>query len=368
MKLQHLLSGIFITLLLGTPLAQGAAQEEAKPLVVVAPAMKLKESAPKRYVGTVQAIKHVDIMPRVTGELLKIKFTEGSIVQKGALLYELEDTTYRARVEALQAQKEQLEAALKYASIQFNRNDRLLKSNAVAKNSYDLAQFEYSTAKARIKQLAAELMDAQNSLSYTKIYAPITGRIGKSIFAAGNLISPSAGKLTDIEMIAPIYVSFNISERILRRDFDGINEIGSKAIVKLQLADGSIYNESARVTLINNKINPGTNTITLWATFKNDKHKLIPGSFVTVLLAPEIKQPFITIVPSALIAGQNGYYVYVLDKSNKVIRRDVKTGNICNGQQIILEGLDGSELVIVDGTHKVKPGMHATPVMAHTAH
>ena len=357
----------FAAVLLWSAGAAAADGRAGSPPTVVADSVKtVSEAAPKRYVGSVEPVKHVDIMPRVTGTLLRINFTEGSMVREGDLLYELEDTTYRAAADGLRAQQEQLRASLKYADSEFRRNSTLLRSNAVAVSTYDKAQMEIDSVKANLKQLAASLLDAENTLSYTKIYAPITGRIGKSVFTEGNLITPQGGKLTDIEMIAPIHVRFSLSERIFRRDFGGLDGIRDRAAVRIQLADGTTYGETAKISLIDNKVNATTNTITVWAVFENKDRQLIPGSFVTVLASAKAEKQFLAVLPSALIAEEDGYCVYTLDRENRVVRKPVKTGSVANGLQIILEGLDGSERVIVDGTHKARPGSPVTPVAPET--
>jgi len=349
----------------GTSLLMLQAAEYAAPppTVPVMPVRKVAEAAPKRYAGAVEAIEHVDIMPRVTGTLLKTCFQEGGMVKKGDLLYELEDTTYRAAVEALRAQKEQLEAALKFADSEFKRNHRLVASKAVAVSVYDKAVLDINQARARIKEIAASLLNAENNLSYTKIYAPLSGRIGTSVFPEGNLITPAGGKMTDIVMTSPIYVRFSISERVFRKDFGGMAGIRKRAAVRVRLADNTLHNETARITLIDNKVNSSTNTITVWATFPNRNLQLIPGSFVTVLLSARQEKNHVAVIPSALVAEPSGnYFVYVLDRENKAVRRAVKTGSVADGYQIVLAGLDGSERVIADGTHKVRPGMKVNPV------
>ncbi len=363
MRLQLLIPGATAAVLcLALPLCQAAEPGGPAPTVVADQVSLVREAAPKRYVGAIEAIHHVDIMPRITGTLQKIHFIEGAMVQTGDLLYELEDTTYQAAVDGLRAQKEQLEASLRYADAEFKRNSTLLKSNAVAVSSHDKAILDIESAKAGIKQISASLADAENTLSYTKIHAPVSGRIGKSNFTEGNLITPQGGRLTDIESIAPIYVRFSISERVFRRDFGGMEKIRERAVVQIQTADGALYPEHAKITLIDNKINLSTNTITLWASFDNRDHQLLPGGFVTVLVSSQTEKHSPAVVPSALIAGEDGYSVYVLDEQNRASLRPVKTGEIADGRQIILDGLNGSERVIIEGTHKVKPGMTVVPV------
>ncbi len=342
--------------------AVAAAPQGQPPKVVAGRPVTMTETEPKRYVGAVETVRKVDLMPRVTGNLLKVHFVEGAMVKEGDLLYEIEDTTYRASVESLKAQRLEIEAALRFAELEHNRSKTLLKSNAVAMAAYDKSVLEIDSARAKLKQISALLTDAENNLSYTRIFAPLTGKIGKNVFSEGNLVTPQGGKLNDIEMIAPIYVRFSLSERVFRRDFGGPDGIREKAVVKIQLPDDTVYPETARVTLIDNKINASTNTLAVWATFENRDGKLLPGGFATVRLSVKPENPLIAIPPSALIAEEGGYAVYLLDAENRVLHRKIRTGDLSGEQQIILEGLDGSELVVIDGTNKVKPGMTVVPV------
>ena len=364
MSLRSVISGMVAVLVSGTGFVYAQGRNAPPPTVVTDRVKMVSESAPRRYVGVVEPIRHVDIMPRITGNLLKLHFKEGEMVKKGELLYELEDTAYRAAVDGLEAQKELMEAALRYADAEFKRSSSLLKSRAVAVSAHDKALLDIDSAKANIKQISASLTDARNTLSYTRIHAPISGRIGKSAFTEGNLITPQGGKLTDIEMIAPIYVRFSLSERIFRRDFGGMDGIRKKAWIRIQLADGAVYPEKARITLIDNKVNSSTNTITLWGTFENRDGQLIPGSFVTVLVSAAEEKSYPAVLPSALIMSDSGCKVYVLDTDNKVHAKTVTPGTLSGGLQIIRNGLDGTERVLVDGTHKVQPGMTVTPIPA----
>ncbi len=334
---------------------------ENAPQVVVDLVASVTETTPKRYVGAVESINRVAVMPRITGELRKINFTEGSMVNAGDLLYEIEDTTYLAAVNSLKAQRENLSAALRYADTEFKRNEALLERNAVSVSTFDKALLEIDSAKAQIKQIDALLTDAENNLSYTQIHAPITGRIGKSTFTCGNLIAPAAGALTDIEMIAPIYVRFSLSERAFRK-LGGLTDICNRAIVRIQLADDSIYAEEASISLIDNKVNATTNTITVWATFANKDLALLPGGFVTVLLSERYDDARPAVTPSALVTEKDGYCVYVVNSANQVERRVVTLGELAADKQIILSGLNSGETVIVDGTHKATPGGKVTPV------
>ncbi len=353
-----------VSALLTSILSLSAQEPTAPPTVIVESVVKVSESNPKRYVGTVEAIRQTDIMPRVSGNLLKIHFQEGEIIQAGTLLYELEDTAFRAAVDGLKAQREAALAAIVYSEKEYKRNKTLWSSKAVSESSYERTTFDIQSARAKVKQLEAALVDAENTLSYTRIHAPITGRIGKSVYTEGNLITPSGGKLADISMIAPIYVRFSISEKVFRKEFGGLAEIKNKAIVRIRLADGTVYHETASIALIDNKINVSSNTITLWAVFPNKDHQLIPGSFVNVMLSAKNDKKWNAVSPSALIYGHDGISVYTVDAENKVVPRKIRVGALFDGKQIILEGLNGAERIITEGSNKVRPGMAVTPLTA----
>ncbi|MBR2356435.1 MAG: efflux RND transporter periplasmic adaptor subunit [Lentisphaeria bacterium] len=358
-------AGLILTQTIET---SSASESYSRPLatVVVEAAAPASARAVRRYVGAVEAINSVRIMPRITGELKKVNFTEGSLVKAGQLLYELEDTTYQAAVQALEAQLEAQKATLEFATKEYARKYKLLKSNVVSTAAHEQALMEINVAKANIKRLEASLLDARNTLSYTRITAPISGRISKSIATVGNLITPQSGAMTDIQQLAPIYVKFSISEKTLRRDFGGAEKVPAIARVRAMLADNTIASETARVTLVDNKINTQSNTITMYATFPNKKFDLLPGSYVTVLLTAEntnVAQP--SVLPSAVVMENDQCFIWVLDKkSNIPTKRKVKIGETVAGRTIVLEGIKNGELIVVDGTHKIRPNAPVTPIDA----
>lgn len=357
-----IISGVFNTGIL-------SANEQPKmpaPTVVVEKAVPASAKAFRRYVGMVEAINSVQIMPRINGELRKIHFTEGSLVEAGQLLYEIEDTTYQAAVLGLEAQLEAQKATLAYAASEHVRKSKLLKSNAVSASVHDLAVMEINVAKANIKRLEAALIDAKNTLSYTRITSPVSGRIGKSAVSVGNLLAPQMGALTDVQQLAPIYVKFSISEKALRRDFGGIENIKKNAKVRVVLADGKVLTETAQVTLVDNKINQKSNTVTMWATFPNKNLELLPGSFVTVqLFAADTADGQTTVLPSALVMENGKCFVWILNTQNNIpVRKEVKIGETVAGRLIIIDGVKNGETVVVDGTHKIRANAPVIPVDA----
>ena len=335
----------------------------ATPAVTAARAENSRINSARSYAGIIEAFEKVDIMPRVTGELQKIHFTEGGAVKKGDLLFELEDTTYRAAVEALEARKEQLISQVDFMGKEFKRYQELITNKAVAVSTYDRALFELNSAKAQLKEVEASLVNARNNLSYTRIYAPISGVIGKSTFTVGNLITPGGKKLADIEMISPVSVRFSISETILLREFGGRNNIMNNALVTIRLADGKTYPIQAALYMADNQINPSTNTITLRAKFDNPDSLLVPGGYVTVSLSNRNNPPAVTVLPSAVIIDDNKTGVFVIDEQNKAFFRQVTAGKISGDRQIITSGVKAGELVVVEGMHKLTDGMTVRPVI-----
>ena len=357
-----IISGVFNTGIL-------SANEQPKmpaPTVVVEKAVPASAKAFHRYVGMVEAINSVQVMPRINGELRKIHFTEGSLVEAGQLLYEIEDTTYQTAVLGLEAQLEAQKATLAYATSEHIRKSKLLKSNAVSASSHEFSVMEINVAKANIKRLEAALSDAKNTLSYTRIISPISGRIGKSAVSVGNLLAPQMGTLTDVQQLAPIYVKFSISEKALRRDFGGIENIKKNARVRAVLADGKVSEETAPIALVDNKINQKSNTITMWATFQNRSLELLPGSFVTVqLFAADTADGQTTVLPSALVMENGKCFVWILNTQNNIpVRKEVKIGETVAGRLIILDGVKNGETVVVDGTHKIRANAPVIPVDA----
>ena len=366
MRRIFVLTGTIIAGILNPDILSADAPAIPAPTVVVEKAAPASAKTFRRYVGMVEAINSVQIMPRISGELRKIHFTEGSLVKAGQLLYEIEDTTYKAAVQGLEAQLEAQKATLTYATSEHTRKSKLLRSNAVSASVHELAVMEINVARANIKRLEAALIDAKNTLSYTRITAPVSGRIGKSAVSVGNLLTPQMGALTDVRQLAPIYVKFSISEKAMRRDFGGVENIRKNARVRVILADGKVSEETALVTLVDNKINQKSNTVTMWATFPNKNLELLPGSFVTVkLFAADTPNGQTTVLPSAVVMENGKCFVWVLNTKNNIpVRKEVKIGETAAGRIIILDGVKNGETVVVDGTHKIRLNAPVVPVDA----
>lgn len=315
----------------------------------------------KRYTGHVTTSSSVNLVARVSGELLRLGFNEGGLVEKGQLLYELDDTTYEADVRNLEARIAQAEAKLVYAEISHGRASELFGKSAGTKDSMDSAESEYKAARAALLSAQAELITAKDNLRNTRIIAPISGKIGVTNYTEGNYLTPNSGVIANIVQMDPLRISFSMSNRDYLAMFGTEQNLKDKALLRLRLADDSEYDMEGKVEFINNQANQKTDAIQVFASFENPDGKLIPGSTITVLLSRANGGRVPAVVPSAVMHDSKTAYVYVVDDQNKIDRRDVTLGYGTAHLQSVKSGLRPGEMVVVDGMHKTMPGAVIEP-------
>lgn len=330
-------------------------------LVIVEQVKMIKQQTAKEYIGNIEALEEVDIQPRISGFITGIKFKEGSLVKKGDLLVTIEDTTYKAKAIAAKATLDQAKADLDFAESNFKRKKILADKNAVAKATLEDAERLVKFHRAKCAQEKASLMDAENELSYTRISAPITGRIGHVKQTRGNYVSLSSPPLAKIVSVDPIHVKFSISEREYQNLFKTYKAQNDDLEITIKLSNGDIYPEKGKVEFVDNIVDNETGTISVWLLFKNPKMTLIPGGYVCAVVAENKKEPLPAIKVSGVMTDNKGNYVYVLGEKNVPTRRDIDLGELVGSYYTIKKGLKAGEMVIVDGTHKVIPGMPVKP-------
>ena len=330
------------------------------PLVTVATVVEQDVNPPTEYVGHVEAILSVDLRARVEGFLEQVNFKEGSDIHAGDLLYVIEQAPYQARVEAEKASLDQAEAVLTKAR-QYLHRAQTVRSGGVSATDLDNAVAEELRAKAQLEQARANLQIAQINLSYTSIKAPIGGRIGRTAFTKGNLVGPDSGALARIVQLDPIRVVYSISENdvpainLALKDADkGKNH--PTLMPRIKLADGQIFKIEGHVDFVDNTVNVSTGTIAVRALFKNPKATLIPGQYVTVLVARSEPKLMQVVPQAAFLEDHDGRYVLLVDDQNRVAVRRVKTGPVIGANWAVESGLAVNERVIVEGIQKVRPG------------
>ena len=330
------------------------------PAVRVEKAKELSHTESKTYVGTVSASETVDIVARINGVMWKSAFKEGSIVKKGDLLFLIEDTIYKENVNAAKATLKQTQAELAYALKEKNRYEKLYKTNATAQTTYENAVRTYLVNEGKAEEAQANLILAENNFSYTKIYSPLSGRIGRNVYSEGNYITPEKGTLATIVQFDPIKIKFSMSEA----DFFRHSKNGtiSTAGVEIVRADGKNYQGKIKVDFVDNQIDTKTGTLMIQLEGENPDMELIPGGYVMVKFREKFAKPLPSVSVTALMTDGTHHYVYVVTPENKVERRNITIGPQVRDRQIVLTGLKKGESVIVGGINKTKPGEQVNPV------
>jgi len=343
----------------------GAQQPGAPPPAVLVQPAEMKPIADQaEFIGRAAAVDKVELRARVKGFLGPRKFADGDQVKKDQVVFTIEPETYQAAVDQKKAQLDAARAALANAETQLKRAAELLRTNTGTQVTYDQRLAEQLQAKAQVEDASAQLRDAELQLSYTDIKSPIDGRIGRAAFSPGNLVSPESGVLATVVSENPIRVLFPVTQRELldaRRD-QAADPNG--IVVRIRLADGSIYKEKGKIDFIDNTVDAKTDGQIVRATFPNPEGMLTDGQTLRVIIEGE-QVPTSVAVPQAAIAqDQTGAYLFVVNDKNVVEQKRVRTGVSRDGMVAITSGLKEGERVIVQGQQRVRPGMTVNPSVA----
>ena len=314
------------------------------------------------FVGRVDAINRVEIRARVTGFLDAVDFKEGAMVKEGDALYGIEKGLFQAAVDQAEGALERSKAAKILTEVQLQRAVELLGKNVGTVVARDQARAADQQAQGTILMDEANLATAKINLGYTDILAPIAGKIGRTNVTKGNVVSPQTGPLTLIVSQDPMYVTFPVSQReFLRAQADQRAVDLTRIKAALKFADNRKYDQSGTINFVDVTVDRSTDTVLMRATFPNPSNALIEGQLVRVELESGNPETKVVIPQAALIADQEGVYVFVVDGGKAAVRR-VKPGAEI-GQGIVIEtGLAGGEQVIVEGLQGVRPGV---PVVAN---
>ena len=360
----------------GAALAQSrGGPSYAPPPVGVAVVGHRPVTSSSQYIGRIQAIDRVALVARVTAYLDRRLFDEGSEVKQGDLLYVLEQGPFQAQVLAQQGTLAQAQANVANARVNFQRQVALLRTPAGQKQAYDNAQETAQSGAASVLTAEGNLQAAQIQLGYTEIRAPVSGRITSTAVNQGNVVSPSSGTLATIVTQDPMYVVFPVATRdllTLQKKYQAAGGL-ERAAIKLTLGDGSSYDHDGTLDYVAPTVAEQTDTITLRATVANptrgtagtatgvSSRELVDGEFVTVTVADPHPVEQIVIPSSAVLADQQGNYVFGLGAQNKAHRIDIKLGETVGTGTVVLSGLRPGQTIIVDGIQKVHEGGAVSP-------
>ena len=328
------------------------------------------------YSARTQGSKETDVRARVGGILLKRNYVEGTRVNEGDVLFEIDPEPYKVILAQAQAKLAQIQAQLTAAESQWKRISKLFDERIVSEKSRDEAKANLEALEASLKLAQAEVDSAQLNLDYTSVTAPIAGITSMETVSEGSLIAVN-NQLTKITQLDPIYVNFSASENELFKLAsmvekglivntgainDGDSAMRRKLSAKLRYNNGQLYSEDGEIDFVNPAIDETTGTLKLRATFPNPDKKLIPGQFVRLSLDSIVRKNAILIPQEAVMQGAKGAFVYRLNTQNMVENVTVETGTqTADGKWIIDEGLKDGDLIITNGLMKVRPGI---PVQA----
>jgi RND family efflux transporter MFP subunit len=322
------------------------------------------------FTGRTDAISTVDIRARVTGYLNEVNFKDGEIVKEGALLYQIDPRPFQAALDQANGQVERLEANKKLLVIQVDRYTKLAEKGAGSQQDLDEYVAKQAENVGAIKAAQAQVDMAKLNLVFTRITAPLTGRISRTLITPGNLVNADMTVLTTIKSIDPMYAYFDIEEPVVLRLRKMIREgvIKSQSARDVQIQMGLADDVQRRfplqgtVDFTNNTVDPQTGTLQVRGVFENpykpgEPPVLTPGLFVRVRLRMGEQHQALLVTERAIGTDQGEKFVYVIDKENKVGYRRVKLGMLFDGLQAIEQGLKADDRVVVNGLQRIRPGI-----------
>lgn len=348
-------AGWFLKSRLTPQMPNMAAMGGGTPYVLTKQVSQTNIAPKKSYIGHVEAIKSVNLKPQVTGYVEKVLFQEGSLVNEGDILFIIEQKRYLANVELRQAELDSAKANLVRAERDYKRQKSLSKENYASKATLDTSESAYLQAKAAVAQAQANLELAKIDLDYTEIKAPITGYIGKAQVTEGNYVNSTTQDLARIVQTNPIRVAFQVTDKDMLEA--KANNLKDKQVqTELVLPNGQVLVNHLKSRFNDNEINTETATITIYAEYGNDNGLLIPGNYVDIRVGNKEAQMAVLVPQAALAQDEHGNYVVTVNEENVAEQKRVVLGDVIGDSQIVLEGLNADDRVIIQGLQKVRNG------------
>ncbi|HEY2151238.1 MAG TPA: efflux RND transporter periplasmic adaptor subunit [Vicinamibacterales bacterium] len=347
-----------------------AAAPPSLPQVTAAAAVVRPVTEWDEFTGRLEPVQSVGVKPRVSGLISKVMFEEGSIVQQGQLLFQLDDRPYVAQVERLRAELAQAKAAGDRAGSERQRADRLGADNAMSLEERERRAGAAAEATAHIDAVAAALRAAELDLEFTRVASPIAGRASRALVTRGNLVTGGQGEatlLTTVVSVDPIYASFDADEQTFLRYGDRVRRHGGGASpdlpIQMALADEQTFPHHGSLQFLDNRLDPSTGTINGRAIFRNPDHRLTPGLFVRLRLPGTASYQGVLVEDGAVGTDLNRRFVLVVGADKTIASRTVTLGPIIDGLRVVRDGLKPGELVVVNGLQRVRPGAQANTTL-----
>jgi multidrug efflux system membrane fusion protein len=337
------------------PAAPPAQQADA-PVPVLAAAVQQKPMPVQiETVGRVEAIATVAVRSRIDGVIRRVAVEDGQQVKAGDLLFELDDQEAQAELQTAAANLARDRAQLEIAKRDEERMQPLAAKDFASRQQLDQLRTNVTATEATAAADQAQLEAARIRLSYTRILAPIDGRIGTIASKVGSSIRPNdTTALMTINQLQPIYVSFAVPQRHLGdlQDAMAVGELPVTATIPGREAEP----QSGKVSFIENLVDPSTNTLSVKASFPNQQNRLWPGQYVTVVVTLRVDPAAIVVPGEAVQMGQEGSYVFVIRPDDTVEMRPVEVARTAGQEAVIADGLSLGERVVTEGQLRLEPG------------
>jgi RND family efflux transporter MFP subunit len=323
------------------------------------------------FTGRTAAVDSVEIRARVWGYLDKVNFQEGALVKKGDVLFEIDPLTYRAALDQAEGNLASIQARVDRLDADLARARRTVASGALSREEFDKVAGDRGEALASRTALRAALERAKLDLQYTKVIAPVSGRVSRYVVTVGNLVQAGdqAGGtlLTTVVSVDPMYVYFDVDEytalrvRRLVREGKSDSPRDGGFPVSLGLANEDGHPHRGTINFVDNQVNPRTGTIRVRGVFPNQDQVLLPGLFARVRTPIGRPHKALLVSERALDTDQGQKVLYVVNEKNEVVSRPIQLGALQDGLREITDGLKPGERVIVNGLQQVRPGVTVEP-------
>jgi multidrug efflux system membrane fusion protein len=362
---------------LSVVLASACTRTAAQPAEPPPPKVTVAKVAPQdvtewdEFTGRLEAVNSVAVRPRVSGYVSAVRFSEGAMVRRGDPLLQIDPRPFQAEVDRLRAELTRARATVRRAKSELDRAGRLATENAMSHEEQERRASFSEESNAQVAAVEAALRAAELNLEFTRITAPIDGRVGRAIVTEGNLVSSGPGEatiLTTVVSLDPIYASFDADEQAylayaaMARKAAGAK--GQAALpIRLAVASDRNFPLEGKLNFLDNQIDPATGTIRVRAIFRNADHSLTPGLFVRLHLPKARQREGLLVQDRAVGTDLDKRFVYVVKADNTIEYRTVVLGPLANGLRVVRSGVKDGDLVVVNGTQRVRPGAKVEPVV-----
>ncbi len=320
----------------------------------------------QEFAARTEASEAVELRARVEGYLESRNFDEGSAVEKGRLLFTIDPAPFKAAVSQARAALVSAEAEFVRATSDLSRGRDLAVKGYISRSDMDELVSREAQANASVESAKAQLETANINLSYTEIYAPFSGQIGKESYSVGSLVGPGSQPLAELINTDPMYVNFQVNEKVLldhHQAAQGKEQADKLFKTHIRLPNGALYSQPGVFDFADVKVEQTTGTVELRVSFPNPDHLLLPGMYVTLLIE-SVKKTETPLIPQfAVQENQQGRFVLLVTRENKVETRLVELGRRIGPMWVVESGLEEGESIIVSGLQKVRPGVIVSPQM-----